>query len=105
MPIKNVKLYKNGSWEFIQEDRVERFLEEGWTRENNGSIQEKKSPVKRGKKNKITANAQVTSTEVDNEEEWDPLTGEEWADSIESVSAPEGERLSDIDNETANKED
>jgi hypothetical protein len=100
MPIKYIKMYKNGSWEYIQEDRVNRFLEEGWTL---SATQEKKSPVKRSK-NKITANAQVTSTEVVEEEhvcdencehdsDWD--LDEDWADSEESV----------IDDETAKKED
>lgn len=104
MPTQYTKMIdNNGQTIPVEKDRVERFLSEGWTILAQPK-EEKKSPAKRSK-NKITAKAQVTSTEVDNEEEWDPLTGEDWADSIESVSAPEGERLSDIDNETANKED
>jgi hypothetical protein len=46
----------------------------------------------------------VTSIKEDEEEEWDPLSGEDWADSIESVSAPEGERLSDLDSDNAKEE-
>jgi len=56
MPMKYVKMFKNGSWEYIQEDRVNRFLEEGWTLENQSPVQGKKSPAK-GRKNKITADA------------------------------------------------
>jgi hypothetical protein len=84
MPIKYVKMFKNGSWEYIQEDRVNRFLEEGWTLENQSPVQGKKSPAK-GRKNKITADAQVTSIKAEETEEWDPTTGEDWADSIESI--------------------
>jgi hypothetical protein len=47
----------------------------------------------------------VTSIKEDEEEEWwDPNSGEDWADSIESVSAPEGERLSDLDSDNAKEE-
>lgn len=90
MPIKYVKMYKNGSWEFIQEDRVNRFLEEGWT---VGSTQEKKSPAK-SSKNKITADAQVTSSDKVEEEEIEDVLEEEdnWT-------------FSDQDFETAKKED
>ena len=57
MPIKYVKMWKDGTWELIQEDRVNRFLEVGYTME---PASEKKSPAK-ASKNKITADAQVTS--------------------------------------------
>jgi len=101
MPIKNVKMWKDGSWKYIEEDRIQRFLEEGWTLEQPTS--EKKSQAK-GRKNKITADAHVTSIKEDEEEEWDPLSGEDWADSIESVSAPEGERISDAESKNAKEE-
>lgn len=93
MPVKYVKMYKNGTWEYIQEDRVNRFLEEGWTMNNDGSIQEKKSPGK-SRKNKITADAQVTSTDKVEEEEIQDVLEEEdnWT-------------FSDQDFETAKKED
>jgi hypothetical protein len=100
--VKYVKMWKDGSFELVEEDRVERFLAVGFTLDE--ATAEKKSPAKRGKKNKITADAQVTSIKEDEEEEWDPLTGEDWADSIESVSAPEGERLSDLDSDNAKEE-
>lgn len=99
---KYVKMWKDGSFELIEEDRVERFLAVGFTLDEEPKA-EKKSPAKSSKK-KITADAQVTSIKEDEEEEWDPLTGEDWADSIESVSAPEGERLSDFDSNNAKEE-
>jgi len=100
--VKYVKMWKDGSFELIEEDRVERFLAVGFTLDE--ATAEKKSPAKRGKKNKITADAQVTSIKEDEEEEWDPLSGEDWADSIESVSAPEGERISDDKSNNAKEE-
>ena len=99
---KYVKMWKDGSFELIEEDRVERFLAVGFTFDEEPKA-EKKSPAK-GRKNKITADAQVTSIKEDEEEEWDPLTGEDWADSIESVSAPEGERISDDESNNAKEE-
>lgn len=57
MPIKYVKMWKDGTWELIQEDRVDRFLEVGYSLEPSS---EKKSPAK-ASKNTITADAQVTS--------------------------------------------
>lgn len=98
---KYVKMWKDGSFELIEEDRVERFLAVGFTLDEQPKA-EKKSPAK-GSKNKITADAHVTSIKED-EEEWDPLTGEDWADSIESVSAPEGERISDSESNNAKEE-
>lgn len=83
----------NGDTVLVEQDRVNRFLSVGWQLVDQPA-QEKKSPRK-GRKNKITADAQVTSETVEAETiEWDPTSGEEWADSEESV----------ID-ETANKED
>ena len=63
MPIKYVKMWKDGTWELIQEDRVDRFLEVGYSLEPSS---EKKSPAK-ASKNKITADAQVTSKQSDEE--------------------------------------
>lgn len=81
----------NGQEVLVEQDRVNRFLSEGWKLIDQPA-QEKKSPRK-GSKNKITADAQVTSeTVVADEPEWD--LDEDWADSEESV----------ID-ETAKKED
>ena len=92
MPITYVKLYKDGAWQKVESDRVERFLELGWSRST-----EEKSLTK----DKITVSAEVTSSKSENEdvceecendpcdcepEDWDPLSGEDWADSEESVS-------------------
>ena len=63
MPVKYVKMWKDGTWELIQEDRIDRFLEVGYTLEPSS---EKKSPAK-ASKNKITADAQVTSKQSDEE--------------------------------------
>lgn len=100
MPVSYTKIYKDGDWKKVESDRVWRFLELGW------SAQEEKSPSK-GSKNKITASAEVTSNVVEDtaeicpdckEEEpcdcpepWDPLSGESWADSEESMSVEDDE--------------
>jgi len=93
MPIKYVKMYKDGTWENIQDDRVERFLEVGWSLTPPS---EKKSQRK-GSKNKITAEAQVTSIETSFEDE------------IEEMSKDFDEELVDDidldDDATANKEE
>ena len=98
--MKNIKMHQDGDWNYIQEDRVNRFLEEGWSLQKPKS--EKKSPAKTSK-NKITADAQVTSKPVEAEvhvhdencgHDWDPSSGEDWVDSEESVI-----------NETAKQED
>jgi hypothetical protein len=77
MPITYVKLYKDGAWQKVESDRVERFLELGWTKD-----QEAKSLTK----DKISVSAEVTSSKSEDEvEDWDPLSGESWADSEESM--------------------
>ncbi len=70
MPMKYVKMYKDGTWENIQDDRVERFLEVGWSLT---PASEKKSQRK-GSKNKITAQAQVTSIETSFEDEIEEMS-------------------------------
>jgi len=75
MPTQYVKMYKEGNMERIPEDRVKRFQEHGWSIEPE---------VKSSSKNKIKASAKVTSESKT--EPWDPLTGESWADSEESMS-------------------
>ena len=103
--VETVKMYKDGSFELVEKDRVQRFLATGWTMEESIVVKPVagKKSQKRGSKNKVTVDAHVTSKEEVNEE-WDPLTGEDWADSIESVSVPEDEpTISDF--ETAKKED
>jgi len=94
MPVTYVKMKKDGGWQNIEADRVQRFLDEGWTMVSPKS--EKRSPRK-DSKNKIIVDAQVTSSESEEEtvENWD-INTEEWADSEEAV----------IDSdETANKEE
>lgn len=94
MPVTYVKMKKDGGWELIQEDRVQRFLDEGWTMV---SPETKKRSPRKDSKNKIIVDAQVTSSESEEEtvDQWD-LNTEEWADSEEAVI--------DTD-ETANKEE
>ena len=99
MPVKYVKMKKDGGWQNIEADRVERFLEEGWSLVDQ-SEPKKRSPRKSSKE-VITADAQVTSSESEEEdiveqEDWD-IHSEEWADSEEA--------LSDLEDETANKEE
>lgn len=95
MPVKYVKMKKDGGWQNIEADRVERFLEEGWTLVDQPDAK-KRSPRKNSKE-VITVDAQVTSSESEEEtaEDWDPNI-EDWADSEEAVI--------DLD-ETANKEE
>lgn len=72
----------NGQQIPVEQDRVERFLGLGWTLVQ--SEPEKKSPRK-GSKNKITAEAQVTSTVV--EEIEDP----DWIDDLDDELPQEEE--------------
>jgi hypothetical protein len=93
------RIYKDGEVQQIEKTQLKRFLELGWSETNDGSNKTKiKSPAKKETRKKVSATAQVTSIKPeDEEEEWDIFSGEDWADSVESVSAPEGERLSDLD--------
>jgi len=93
------RIYKDGEVQQIEKTQLKRFLELGWTESYDGSIKTKKeSPAKKETRKKVSASAQVISNKPeDEEEEWDIFSGEDWADSVESVSAPEGERLSDLD--------
>lgn len=75
-----IKIHKNGESKWTEADRLERFLDEGWSLEPGVE-----SPT-RGSKDRIVATAQVTKEVEDEEEEWDIFSGEDWADSIESVS-------------------
>ena len=77
MPVKYVKLYKDNAWLKVESGRVERFLELGWTQEP------KKESLS---KDKISVSAEVTSSKSEDPiEDWDPLSGEDWADSQESM--------------------
>ena len=58
----------NGDTISVEEGRVERFLSEGWTLASEPKEEKKVTKSKRSK-NKITADAQVTSKETSEEEE------------------------------------
>ena len=58
----------NGAVIPVEQDRVNRFLSEGWTLVDQPK-EEKKVTKSKSSKNKITADAQVTSKEPSQEEE------------------------------------
>lgn len=62
MPVNYVKLWKDGAWQKVEADRVERFVELGWSQVN-----EEKSLTK----DKITVSAEVTSNVVEEDVEED----------------------------------
>ena len=68
MPVKYIKIYKDGAWQKIEEDRLERFLSQGWS-----LGQEEKSLSK----DKISVSAEVTSKEVVEEEHEEDLYEDE----------------------------
>jgi hypothetical protein len=94
--MKYTKMWKEGSWEKIQEDRVERFLSEGWTLEKPT---EEKVTKSKGSKNKITADAQVTSKASEEKENY---SLESWGDDPDSIDTL---TFSEDDFQTAKKED
>ena len=94
--MKYTKMWKNGSWEKIQEDRVERFLSEGWTLEKPT---EEKVTKSKGSKNKITADAQVTSKASEEKENY---SVESWGDDPDAIDTL---TFSEDDFQTAKKED
>ena len=77
----------------VEEDRVQRFLKQGWTIVDDQPT-EKKSPRK-SSKNKITADAQVTS---------ETSTDYAWND-YEELKDLAPEQVEDEDDTTANKEE
>ena len=88
----------NGAVIPVEQDRVDRFLSEGWTIEK--PTEEKKVTKSKISKNKITADAQVTSKEPSKEEENYSL--ESYGDDPEAVDTL---TYSYDDFETAKKED
>lgn len=66
MSVEYTKLWKNGEWQKIEQDRVQRFLDEGWQLDPKS---EKASQA--ASKDRITASAEVTSTKSESEEDWD----------------------------------
>lgn len=98
MPTKYTKMIdNNGDTISVEEGRVDRFLGEGWT-----LVESKPEKVTKSKssKNKITADAQVTSKEPSKEEENYSL--ESWGDDPDAVDTL---TYSYDDFETAKKED
>lgn len=99
MPTQYTKMIdNNGAVIPVEQDRVERFLSEGWTLVE--SKEEKKVTKSKSSKNKITANAQVTSKELSQEEGNQSL--ESWGDNPEEIDTL---TYSYDDFETAKKED
>ena len=82
MPVKYVKMIKDGSWENIQEDRVSRKLEEGWSLWQEPET--KKESPRKNSKDAITVDAQVTS-----ESEEEPIEEDDgdWTYSLEDDTA------------------
>ena len=83
----------NGAVIPVEQDRVERFLSEGWKLQDQPK-EEKKVTKSKSSKNKITADAQVTSKEPSQEEE-----------EVEQADAEDTLTYSYDDFETAKKED
>lgn len=94
MPTKYTRMLDNNNQIYpIEEDRVQRFLKQGWTIVDDQPT-EKKSPRKSSKK-KITADAQVTS---------ETSTDYAWND-YEELKDLAPEQVEDEDDTTANKEE
>jgi len=82
MPVTYIKIYKGGEWQKVEADRLQRFLDEGWSTDN--PTQGKKSQPK-GKKEKISASAEVTSQPVDEEKVEDIEPTEEELDAVPCI--------------------
>jgi|TARA_R100001509_G_scaffold113522_2_gene68792 hypothetical protein len=94
MPTKYTRMLDNNNMIIpVEEDRVQRFLKQGWTIVDDQPT-EKKSPRK-SSKNKITADAQVTS---------ETSTDYAWND-YEELKDLAPEQVEDEDDTTANKEE
>lgn len=95
---KYTKMRKAGeldSW--IEPDKINRFLSEGWTIIEEPK-EEKKAPKSKGSKNKITADAQVTS-KASEEAVIEEVEEDEDPDAMDTLT------FSYDDFETAKKED
>ena len=88
----------NGDTISVEESSVERFLSEGWTLASKPK-EEKKVTKSKSSKNKISADAQVTSKETSEEEE--NVSLESWGDNPEEIDTL---TYSYDDFETAKKE-
>jgi len=89
----------DGRKQFIEEGRVNRFLELGWKLADKPSL-EKQVTKSKSSKNKITADAQVTSNKTSKEEENNSL--ESYGDDPDAIDTL---TYSYDDFETAKKED
>jgi len=80
----------NGDIQYIEQDRVNRFLGEGWQVFGAQPKPEKKVTKSKSKKNKITADAQVTSkaSEEEAQESGDITVGDQTWTEEELNSAP-----------------
>lgn len=67
-----IKIFKDGESKWTEEDRLQRFLNNGWT-------------VEAGVSPKVTKAVQDEVEEELDHEPWDPHSGEDWADSEESM--------------------
>ena len=98
MPTQYTKMIdNNGAVIPVEQDRVKRFLSEGWT--IVGQPTEEKVTKSKGSKNKITADAQVTSKASEEKENY---SFESWGDDPDSIDTL---TFSEDDFQTANKED
>jgi hypothetical protein len=88
----------NGAVIPVEQDRVERFLSEGWKLQDQPK-EEKKVTKSKSSKNKITADAQVTSKEPLEEEVVEEIAEDEDPDAMDTLT------FSYDDFETAKKED
>lgn len=86
----------NGEVQSVEEGRVKRFLSEGWT--IVGQPTEEKKVTKSKSKDKITADAQVTSKASEEKENY---SLESWGDDPDSIDTL---TFSEDDFQTANKE-
>ena len=88
----------NGEFQSVEEGRVKRFLSEGWIIVDQLE-EEKKVTKSKGSKNKITADAQVTSKASEEKENY---SFESWGDDPDSIDTL---TFSEDDFQTAKKED
>ena len=99
MPTQYTKMIdNNGAVIPVEQDRVNRFLSEGWTIVGQ-STEEKKVTKSKGSKNKITADAQVTSKASEEKENY---SLESWGDDPDAIDTL---TFSEDDFQTAKKED
>jgi len=104
----------NGEIQSVEEGRVKRFLDEGWTIEGDQPKSEKKVTKSKSSKNKISVDAQVTSKASEEEVKSAEPTPEE-LETVPCISCGSDEHsykdcvednwtFSEDDFETANKE-